>query len=177
MNDHTSRHRILTPALLAFTLAAGLCTAPAASAAGFELERELDHPGVRAVLVGATDQDKAFLYLGDANGFPTFPSKALFVEGGAPGYGYVVAKSWHLDLKQALSHHVRGTIAALRRRLTPRTGYQHALWGEVHASGVGSAGQRGRDPWEFRGLCFQMVTGRTGGAARARCEGGSETLA
>ena len=35
----------------------------------------------------------------------------------------------------------------------------------------------GRDPWEFRGLCFQMVTGRAGGAARARCEGGSETLA
>ncbi len=138
---------------------------------------DTDGNGYDDVLVGATDQDKAFLYLGDANGFPTFPSKALFVEGGAPGYGYVVAKSWHLDLKQALSHHVRGTIAALRRRLTPRTGYQHALWGEVHASGVGSAGQRGRDPWEFRGLCFQMVTGRTGGAARARCEGGSETLA
>ncbi len=89
MNDHTSRHRILTPALLAFTLAAGLCTAPAASAAGFELERELDQPGVRAVLVGA----------------------------------------------------------------------------------------HGRDPREFRGLCFQMVTRRAGGADRARCEGGSETLA
>ena len=47
-----------------------------------------------------------------------------------------------LGLKQALSHQVRRTLAALRRRLTPRACHRHALRGEVRASGADGAGPR-----------------------------------
>ena len=57
---------------------------------------DCDGNGYDDVLVGATDQDSAFLYLGSSEGFPTLSSKTLSADG-APGYGYSVASLWRSD--------------------------------------------------------------------------------
>jgi hypothetical protein len=55
---------------------------------------DCDGNGFDDVLIGATDQDNASLYLGNPNGFPTVASKLIYADGDAPGYGYSVAILW-----------------------------------------------------------------------------------
>ena len=55
---------------------------------------DTDGNGYDDVLVGATDQDNASLYLGSPDGFPTLASKTIYADGDAPGYGYSVAGLW-----------------------------------------------------------------------------------
>ena len=50
------------------------------------------------------------------------------------------------------------------------------IFADVDADGVGDMVRRGRDPREFPTLYFQQVARQVGGPARARCEGGAETL-
>ena len=57
---------------------------------------DADGNGYDDVFIGATDQEKSYLYLGAEGDFPTFPSVELNAGEAAPGYGFAVAK---LELK------------------------------------------------------------------------------
>ena len=50
--------------------------------------------GFGDILIGATDQDNAGLFLGNADGVSTIANVTIHAEGDAPGYGYSVAQLW-----------------------------------------------------------------------------------
>ena len=50
--------------------------------------------GYADVLIGATDQDTAYLYFGNADGLSVFPDVTLIPSPSAPGFGFAVALNW-----------------------------------------------------------------------------------